>query len=128
MARWILRCAVALSLLLIASHFAYTASTFHSLTLESVQFAELGLPLLFAAFLNGVVWSLEQPPRRARLAAHGANACMLVIAALVARLAPVAPAYLVLVCTVLLIVAAVANDRQAARATARMNAVALNTE
>ena len=116
MARWLLRVAVAASLLLIAAHFAYTASTFHALTLESVQFAELGLPLLFAAFLNGVVWSLDDPPARARVTAHVTNACMLIVAVLVARLSPIPPAFLIVLCTVLLVVAAVASDRSRARA------------
>jgi len=115
MARWILRGAVTASLLLIAAHFAYTFTTFHSLTLESVQFAELGLPLLFAALLNGVVWSLAQPPRRARLTAHGVNAFMLIVAVLVARLSPVAPAYLIVLCAALLSLAGALNHFDAAR-------------
>ena len=120
MARWLLRVAVAASMLLIAAHFAYTVSTFHTLTLASVQFAELGLPLLFAALLNAVVWSLDFAPPRARLAAHFANACMVLVAALVVRLSPVAPAYLVLLCAALLALAATLNHAAMTRSTARV--------
>lgn len=116
-ARWVLRIAVTASVLLVAAHFAFTLSTFHSLTLESVQFAELGLPLLFAALLNGVVWSLDRPSRLARLAAHCANVLLLLVALLVARLSPVAPAYLIVACATLLWLAALLGERRGARAT-----------
>lgn len=102
MAKWVLRASIAASVVLIVAHFAYTVSTFRRLTLESVQFAELGLPLLFAAFLNGVVWGAAAPSAIARWATHLANVLMIGIAALVARLAPVPPAYLVLGCAVAL--------------------------
>jgi hypothetical protein len=116
MARWLLRIAVAASVLLVGSHLAYSVTAYHELTLQAVQFAELGFPLLFAAFLNGVVWSLDAPPRRARLTAHATNACMLAIAMLVAWLAPVTPAYLVLLCSGLLSLAGVVNHLRASPA------------
>jgi hypothetical protein len=116
MARWLLRIAIAASVLLVGSHFAYTVTAYHELTLQAVQFAELGFPLLFTAFLNGVVWSLDVPPRRARWTAHATNACMLAIAALVAWLAPVTPAYLVLLCSGLLTLAGVVNHQRSSPA------------
>jgi len=107
MVRWVLRISVAASLLLIASHVAFTFKTYPSVTLESVQFAELGLPLLFLAFLNGSVWSATSRPGLARLATHVANVLMLVVAGLVAHFAPVPPAYLVVGCAAALAVSAV---------------------
>lgn len=98
MARWLLRASIAASLLLIVAHFAYAVTTFRTLSLASVQFAELGLPLLFAAFLNGVVWSSPWPGAMARAATHLANGLMIAIAGLVAHFAPLPPAYLVLGC------------------------------
>ena len=106
MSRWPLRLAVTATLLLILEHFIYTFQSFHTLTLQAVQFGELGLPLLFLAFLNGIVWTLDRPATLARFATHLANVLMLVVAGLVAWLAPVAPAYLVLVCAVALTLAA----------------------
>ena len=106
MSRWPLRIAVTATLLLILEHFIYTFQSFHTLTLQAVQFGELGLPLLFLAFLNGIVWTLDRPATLPRFITHVANGLMLLVAGLVAWLAPVAPAYLVLGCTVALIVAA----------------------
>lgn len=106
MSPWPLRIAVTATILLILEHVIYTFQSFHTLTLQAVQFGELGLPLLFLAFLNGVVWTLDHPAPLARFVTHLANALMLVVAGLVVWLAPVAPAYLVLGCTVGLALAA----------------------
>lgn len=106
MSRWPLRIAITATILLIIEHVVYTLQSFHTLTLQAVQFGELGLPLLFLAFLNGIVWTLEQPATLARFTAHLANVLMLIVAGLVVWLAPVAPAYLVLGCTVALSLAA----------------------
>jgi hypothetical protein len=116
MTRWMLRVSIGASLLLCLAHFAYTASNFRIVSLASVQFAELGLPLLFAAFLNGVVWSANASALASRATTHLANALMLLVAAFVARLAPVTPALLVLACATLLTLTGLVAEFERVRA------------
>lgn len=66
---------------------------------DAVRLAGLGLPLMFLAFLNLIVWTQESPGRTSRIFTHIANGLLLVASVLVMRAVPVTFAFLVAGCT-----------------------------
>jgi hypothetical protein len=65
---------------------------------DAVRLAGLALPLLFAAFLNLIVWGQAAPKKTARRYTHFANGLLLVAAVLVMRAIPVTFAFVVTAC------------------------------
>ncbi len=74
---------------------------------DAVRLAGLGLPLLFLAFLNLIVWTQENISRNTRYYTHFANALLLVASGLVARSVAVPFAYAVAGCTALIAIIAI---------------------
>ena len=69
---------------------------------NAVRLAGLALPLLFAAFLNMIVWGQPAPRRNTRLFTHFANGLLLVASVLVMRAVPVTFSFVVVACAVAL--------------------------
>ena len=65
---------------------------------DAVRLAGLALPLLFAAFLNLIVWGQSAPRKNTRIYTHFANGLLLVAAVLVMRAIPVTFAFVVTGC------------------------------
>lgn len=78
---------------------------------DAVRLAGLGLPLLFLAFLNLIVWTQDSPRRTTRTYTHFVNVLMLVAASLVSRSVGVSFAYLVTALTAAIAVIAYLLDR-----------------
>ena len=66
---------------------------------DAVRLAGLGLPLMFLAFLNLVVWTQPGPRRNTRIFTHFANGLLLIASALVMRAVPRGFAFMVAGCT-----------------------------
>ena len=79
-------------------------------TNDAVRLAGLGLPLLFLAFLNLIVWTQENVRRNTRYYTHFANALLLVASGLVTRAVAVPFAYAVTGCTAAIAIIAIAFE------------------
>lgn len=84
---------------MVAFQLVIAAGNLESPSNEAVRLAGLGLPLLFLAFLNLIVWTQENPRRNTRLYTHFANGLLLIASILVARAVPVSFAFIVAGCT-----------------------------
>jgi hypothetical protein len=65
---------------------------------DAVRLAGLGLPLIFLAFLNLIVWTQDHPRRSTRVFTHISNGLLLIASALVLRAVPVLFALAVTAC------------------------------
>lgn len=77
---------------------------------NAVRLAGLGLPLVFLAFLNLVVWTQESPRRSTRMFAHAANGLMLIASGLVGYSVGVIFAYVVGTFTLVLTLVAISLE------------------
>jgi len=84
---------------MVAFQLVIAARNLESPSDEAVRLAGLGLPLLFLAFLNLIVWTQEAPRRNTRLYTHFANGLLLIASVLVTRAIPVPFAFVVAGCT-----------------------------
>ena len=96
--RAILRFIAVSSIAVVAFQLVVAARNLESPSNEAVRLAGLALPLLFAAFLNLIVWTQDAPRKNTRLYTHFANGLLLVAAVLVMRAIPVPFAFVVAGC------------------------------
>jgi hypothetical protein len=86
---------------------------------DAVRLAGLGLPLLFLAFLNLIVWTQDAPRRNTRTYTHFANLLMVVASALVMRSTGVPFAYGVAAFAAVISILAVLTDMHFRRLSGR---------
>lgn len=97
-----LRLIAVASIALVFVQLAIAAKNIESPDNDAVRLAGLGLPLLFLAFLNLIVWSQSHPRRNTRIYTHFANGLLLIASVLVIHAIPVTFAFTVAGCTALL--------------------------
>lgn len=100
--RQILRIIAVVGIAMVVVQLAIASQNLESPSNDAVRLAGLGLPLLFLAFLNLIVWTQPGPRRNLRLFTHFANGLLLVAAILVMRAVPVLFAFAVAGCTAML--------------------------
>lgn len=105
--RTMLRIIAVGSIAMVIVQLAIASRNLESPTNDAVRLAGLGLPVLFLAFLNLIVWTQEEPKRNTRYYTHFANGLLLVASALVAHSVAAAFAFAVIACTAVVAVIAV---------------------
>lgn len=100
--RTILRVIAVASIAVVGFQLVIAARNLESPSNDAVRLAGLALPLLFAAFLNLIVWAQDAPRKNTRLYTHFANGLLLVAAVLVMRAIPVPFAFVVVGCGIAL--------------------------
>lgn len=100
MLRLLLRVIAVASIGMVFFQLAVASRDLESPTNDAVRLAGLGLPLLFLAFLNLIVWTQEAPKRNTRYYTHFANGLLLVASGLVASSVQVSFAFAVIACTI----------------------------
>ena len=107
MLRMLLRVMAVGSIGMVMVQLAIASRNLEAPTNDAVRLAGLGLPLLFLAFLNLIVWTQENVRRNTRYYTHFANGLLLVASALVTRAVAVPFAYAVTACTAVIAVIAI---------------------
>ncbi len=108
--RLLLRVIAVASIGMVLFQLAIASRNLESPTNDAVRLAGLGLPLLFLAFLNLIVWTQEAPRKNTRNYTHFANGLLLVASALVGRSVRVPFAYVVIALTVIVALVAISFE------------------
>lgn len=114
--RLALRIIAVFSIALVGIQLVTAAGNIETPDNDAVRLAGLGLPLLFLAFLNLIVWGQDFPRRSTRTYTHVSNGLMLIASLLVVRAISVTFSYAVAGCTILLAMISLLLEIKAVRA------------